>query len=330
MNEQRLVERLKGMFPPGRDIEVGIGDDCAVWNSSSVDLITTDTLVETVHYRLDWGDAGDVGWKTLMVSLSDIAAMGGTPRFILLNLVAPRSKTEAFLDDYIGGIREAIGAVETLPESLSLIGGDTAVSPSDTMSTSTVMGASPTRGAIQRSGAEPGDKIFVTGPLGDSRGGLEVLQSETPPANWSGLVNAYLRPMARVDLGRRLGVKPEVTSLIDTSDGLGIDLHRIVAASGVGARVNVDDIPCSEQLLSFCKSEKDREALEYAVGGGEDFELLGTINCELDELSAGLSTKLHVIGEVTEDAGNINWLEDNGDSVDFDNAGYDHFYSDFP
>jgi thiamine-monophosphate kinase len=231
---------------------LGIGDDCAIFRprGASEDLLfTTDMLIEGVHFRRETHRAGDVGWKALARGLSDIAAMGGEPRFCLLSLALPEWVEPRWLDGFYGGLLRLATRTRT-----PLMGGDLARAEK-AMCDIVVCGAVPRGRALRRDGARAGDGIYVSGSLGGSALGL----SQGRGSAW----RRHLRPQPRLALGRFLRTRLRATAAIDLSDGLSLDLHRLSLASGLSAEIVAPP--------RFPGATGDQ-----ALHGGEDYELLFT------------------------------------------------------
>ncbi len=244
-----------GLLPPAGD--TWIGDDAAVVAVDPSDQVlwATDLIVDGVHVDLHLGTLGDAGYKALMVTVSDLAAMGARPRFALVSIAAPSGTDLELL-----GAGLARAAVDS---GCVVVGGDLSESPALVVSTAVMgtLGADPDRGPMLRSGARPGDALFVTGPLGGSAAGLRLLRSqETTGPDAEGLVRAYRRPVARLGEGE-VARMAGATAAIDISDGLASDLGHLAASSGVGAAL--DAVPVAEGATE-----------QEAVGGGEEYELL--------------------------------------------------------
>ena len=322
----RTIARLAGGPHPG--VQVGIGDDCAVLEpSSGARLIaTTDLLLEDVHFRRRYAEPADIGWKSLAVNLSDIAAMGAVPRWALVALACPE---DARADDVQAFYEGALALAST--HDVSIVGGDTCASPAGWMINVTLLGET-TSAPVLRSGAHPGDVLAVTGALGRSAAGLAVLENpHTPRGVAAGMradvIRAHLRPHPRTSEGVWLGSARGVSAMMDLSDGLATDLPRLAAASGIGARVDVARVPVDEATRA-CAHALGLDALAWATGGGEDYELL--IACEpdsFDRLAKGLAaftgTRLASIGEITAGPG-VRYVDDHGRDVGV-TPGFEHF-----
>ena len=320
----RLIRELVRRRAPG--LLTGVGDDCAVLETrgGASLLATTDLLVEDVHFRRRWAEPADIGAKALAVNVSDIAAMGGTPRWALVGLGCPEGtgsdEIEAFYEGALT-VADAYGVV--------IVGGDTSTASGWVVSV-TLLGdaARP----VLRSTARPGDVIAVTGTLGQAAAGLAILERETAPhgieaARLDEVTTAHLRPRPRVDEGRWLAGAGGVTAMMDLSDGLATDLGRLIAESGVGARVDVERLPVAA-ATRIVADALDVDSMDWATGGGEDYELL--VVCEptaLERLRDGLAkatgTTLSAVGEITGGSG-TRWLDGRGRAVAVA-PGFEHF-----
>jgi thiamine-monophosphate kinase len=251
--EFAFLQRLRQALPDPPPGQVGVGDDAAVLDGGL--LFATDVMTEGVHFDLAWSTPADVGWKALAVNLSDLAAMGGAPRAAVCAVVLGAGrKGEA--DDLAAGLMAA-----ALELGCPLVGGDTAVGAALTVSVA-VVGDSPGGGAVLRSGAHPGDSIFVTGPLGGSRAALAALR-RGDDADPVGLARLQ-RPVPRLVEGRTAAAAG-ASAMIDVSDGLSSDLAHVCHASRVGARLEASAIPVGPGAT-----------VEDALAGGDDYELCFT------------------------------------------------------
>jgi len=272
LTERQFVEKLRraarrrmgASTRRGLHLRQGIGDDCAVLSGAGKYdlLITTDLMLEGVHFRREWQQADSLGHKVLARGLSDIAAMGGIPRHAFLSLALPRGTDFRWVDQFFAGLFR-------LAESngVTLAGGDTAASMSGVVADIVVIGEAPRRKAILRSGARPGDEIWVTGVLGGAAAGLDLLRQGKRIARRTQTLRPLFYPQPRLSIGRWLSRRGLASAMMDLSDGLSIDLARLCQASGVGACIDADAIP-----------RLRRTPLEYALHGGEDFELLFTVS----------------------------------------------------
>ena len=313
--EFELIGHIKDMFPVPEDV-LGIGDDCAVIPAGEGELLfSTDLLMEGVHFLRSESSPEDVGWKAAAVNLSDMAAMGGTPVATFLSIAIPKDAQGEWAERFIEGY-----ALISRQFDVPLLGGDTTSSLRDIAVNVGILGRCPSGRGLMRSGAEVGETIYVTGPLGDSAGGLQaILKGIDRTEDVEILINRHKRPVPRVYEGRRLMECGRVGAMMDISDGIASDLRHIMKASGVGAVVALDKLPCSSQLRSVC-AEQDWDIYELATGGGEDFELLLT---GPEGLERSVEFPLYAVGLVV--AGDdIVWTLDD-EPVDSRFAGYRHF-----
>ena len=307
MDEFELIRRYFLRQPQSPQVTTGIGDDGAVVRpQADKELVTViDTLVAGTHFP-DFIDSSDIGYRVVAVNFSDIAAMGATPRWMTLALTLTSAEPD-WLEGFAAGLHEAASEWE-----VPLVGGDTTRGHQLTISVQ-VSGDVDPGNAILRSGAEPGDTIYVSGSVGDAAAGLRQLSSAEPDAY---LASRFLRPAARVALGKMLaGI---AHAAIDVSDGLVADLSKLVEASSVGAELDIDRLPLSEPLLRNVGAD---EALRYALGGGDDYELCFAL--PESRLPGGLPCPVTAIGKIT-DSGKL-VCRDKGKVVPFDNSGYRHF-----
>lgn len=302
-----------------RDVEKGIGDDCALLNVSEKQTlaISTDTLVAGVHFLRDIHPA-DLGYKAVAVNLSDLAAMGADPAWLTLALTLPEIDEE-WMAAFSDSLFELLDYYD-----MQLIGGDTTRGPLSM--TLGIHGLVPVGRALKRSGAKPGDWIFVTGTLGDSAAGLSLLQHRhrlNDPAVHEALIKRHLRPMPRVLQGQAL--RGLATSAIDISDGLISDLGHVLTASRVGARLNLDALPLSAALRDHFEPEL---VLKWALSGGEDYELCFTVpevnRGALDVALGHFGVPYTCIGQIAPESEGLTLLE-NGKPRSVDLKGFDHF-----
>lgn len=334
LGELGLIRRIRrsGVAAGGIGVEVGIGDDTAVLSVPPGHrlLATTDLVIEDVHFRRASATPGDIGWKALAVNLSDIAAMGGTPRWALVALAVPVDTDVEAVDAFYAGMQEAAA-----PHGVTVVGGDTSTSPGGWMVNVTLLGVHPGAPRL-RSEARAGDAVAVTGSLGASAAGLYALETGldrirergVTPGRLAEITRAHLRPRARVTEGRWLGQAPGVHAMMDCSDGLATDLGHICRESGVGARVRLDRVPVAAAALEVGQA-LGQDARQWAVGGGEDYELLLTCDPEAaDRLTSGLAdatgTPLTVIGRIEGSTGDVVFV-DTDDAPVAMRGGYEHF-----
>ena len=306
VDEFALIRRYFDRAIQATGVTTGIGDDGAVLvPTPGHELVTViDTLVEDVHFP-SGSNPADIGYRAVAVNLSDIAAMGATPRWMTLAL-SLQTANEEWLESFSEGMFAA--AAE---HNVALVGGDT-THANQIVATVQISGEVESGTAILRSGACPGDTVYVTGTVGDASAGLYGLIKGEPVRE---LANRFTRPSARVAYGQSLsGV---ASAAIDVSDGLFADLGRLLTASGVGAEIDIGQLPISTALADNFTLERQRS---FALGGGDDYELCFTAAGEVPDPGV---MPLTAIGTVTETTGLVCKLD--GDVVPFDDSGYRHF-----
>lgn len=324
VGEFALIERLTAALPAGARGEqcvFGQQDDCAYWpNDPGQSVVTTDALVEGVHFRLDWTDWRSLGHKMLAVNLSDLASMGCIPTIALVTLALTGDERVSDLEEMYRGAGEL---AETY--GVAIAGGDIVRTPGPFTISVTAFGHMPEgKRPMVRTAAEVGDVILVSGTLGASAAGLRLLQNgNTAAATANLLIGAHLRPSPRISLGQAL-VDAGVRCCMDMSDGLAGDLPKILSASGAGAGINLDTIPVLPALRALFPKEWDTLALH----GGEDYELLCTVRPEIvDDVIAQarqVGATLTPIGEIDSGDGLRFYL--NGEPTPDQRIGaWDHF-----
>ncbi len=273
------------------DVVVGPGDDCAHLRLRTENwLWTSDSQIEGTHFERAWMTARQIGRKSYLVNASDIAAMGGRPRFVLVNIAAPSELPARDL----AGIQRGISEMADLDRAV-VVGGNLARSPVLEVTISLLGEAS--RRPILRSGARPGDALYVTGTLGDAALGVKLLRGDSRASGAA--VRRFRQPSARIEAGARLAAEGLASAMIDLSDGLLDDLARLCRASGVGARVDPRSLPLSRAVR--------RHGVALALAGGEDYELLCAVPVRkekrLEKLSAAelgcAMTRIGVVGEAS-------------------------------
>ena len=333
LGELGLLQRIRRRLPAGSNaVPIGIGDDAAVLRvPSGWDLIaTTDMLVEGIDFNRAYGSTfPQIGYKALAVNLSDVAAMGGQPIAFLVGLAAPGSTAVRAVDEIYRGMRSL-----SRRHGVRLIGGDLSASEKGLFITVTVLGRVETGRAVSRSGARVGDRLYVTGTLGDSRAGLEILKQlkrKNPLKQRdfrSRLVRRHVFPAPRVAIGRWLGRTGWATAMIDLSDGLASDVRHLCVASGIGARLELARLPISDALRSYTK-HAGRTPAEYALQGGEDFELLFTVAkvrvAAFEPSAKKMGFRITRIGEIVQRRRGITMVERSGRETPLTFRGYEHF-----
>jgi thiamine-monophosphate kinase len=314
LNEKSLIARIRRRERPGRGVMAGIGDDCAILQipAGHEILVTTDFSLEGIHFRREWHAPEVVGHRCLTRGLSDIAAMGGQPIAAFLSLALPRTLPQKWVDRFLQGLLDLAHA-----SKVSLAGGDTAESAGGVLADIVVVGSTPKGTAIRRSGACPGDRIYVTGELGGSAAALELLSSgrKLRPRDFP----QHFHPVARIELGKFLRQKKLASAMIDISDGLSTDLSHICEESGVGAEIVASAIPRS--VIGKPAHEVD---LNFALHGGDDYELLFTSPRGKRVPSKIAGVPITQIGHVNRGKQAI-LMNDQGVGFEFKPQGWQHF-----
>jgi len=319
LGEFGLIDLLAEMVGGGQDehLLIGIGDDAAAWQGdASIQLATVDSFIQDVHFPSGIASWQELGWKAMAANLSDIAAMGGAPRYALASLALPED-TE--VDDVTALYTGMLDLAQQY--GVAIIGGDLSRAPLIII-TITVLGNSQKKQTLTRSAAKPGELIAVTGYLGAAAAGLEMLKKKLQfdPQATACFKQAFLYPYPRIAEGQLLadhGVK----TAIDLSDGLISDLSQICKASQVGARVEVDRVPVEPAV----KADFGERALEMALAGGEDYELLFTASAEvIDKVRQSASCPITAIGEIVAGKG-VTVVDRQGNPIKLGKAGWEHF-----
>ena len=312
LSEFALIQRFfQPLSTTSAFVRCGIGDDCALLSPAAGDelALSVDTLVEGVHFPNNY-PADHLARRALATCVSDLAAAGATPRAFTLALTLPESRS-----DWLSAFSAAL-AQEAARYSMSLVGGDTTRGP--LCLSFQVMGAVPNGKALLRSGARPGDDIYVSGDLGGARAALDYLELAAPNEAQQACLERYHRPQARVALGEAL--RDIASAAVDISDGLAADLGHILSASDVGARLRLQQLPVLAAIAEL------PEARDYALSGGDDYELCFTAAPAHRETLMALSAELHLpltrIGDIVAQGG-LQCVDAKGAAAA--NLGYQHF-----
>lgn len=318
MNEFEIIERFfKQPYPTSKgNLTLGIGDDAAIINvPEDFELVMSmDTLVSGVHFFEDSAPE-DIAFKSLAVNLSDIAAMGASPCWISLSLTLPE-KDLVWIEKFSTSFNELAAK-----HSLVLLGGDLSKGPLSI--TVQIQGISPKGKSLRRSGANPGDAVYVTGKLGAAAYALKSIEDRNLlPKATKIEIQRFSRPEARIKTG--IALRDLATSCIDISDGLLADLGHILKASKVGAEINLSEIPYSDSLQNI----KKNKAIELALTGGDDYELCFTLPARLsaqvlDDLRS--ICPVYLIGTITSQESELNLLDDNDELYEIKTNAYQHF-----
>lgn len=302
---------------------VGIGDDAAAIETSPENLLllTTDSLVEKVHFRWDYISAHQVGWKALAVNISDVAAMGGKPTYCLVSLCVPPDREISLVRELYQGLKEMASLY-----GIGIVGGNIVRSASFIL-TITLLGEVKRDNIILRSGAKVGDLIYVTGQLGSSSAGLTCLERNDLKLSSEArdfLINKHLRPSVRLKEGQKIAREKAATAMIDLSDGLASDLFHLGEESKVGAIIYEEKIPISRFTKELAE-ELGKSSLEWALYGGEDYELLFTVPPDKKKTVENLHLPVSLIGRTVDRGRGINLIKSCGKQIKLRDKGYDHF-----
>ncbi len=329
LGEAGLISRISGIVnrdrneaaPAWQNLVLGIGDDAAAWYSdNSIQLATVDALRQGTHFDLETTGWRDLGWKALAVNLSDIAAMGGLPRYAVVALAIPESTEAEDVFSLFEGMAELARRFD-----VAVVGGDVDRSSLVDISV-TVLGSTRNRNQplLTRSAAKAGEKIAVTGYLGAAAGGLRMLSRHLNFSSEAGSVlrRAFLRPFPRVAEGQVL-IDNGVRTGIDISDGLLADLGHICKASHTGARIEIDKVPVSPEV----KANFGIKAAELALSGGEDYELLFSApEAVIERVKSSAPCPVTIIGDVVADTNHeVTVIGHGGKPVHLSHTGWEHF-----
>jgi len=329
IGEFKFIDRISGMFKdlllPGY---LGIGDDCAIipYNDNEDYVVTTDMLIEDIHFLKGRITPEQLGYKSLAVNLSDIAAMGGKPVGSYLSIGIPAETEVEYLDAVMKGYHDLSQKYQ-----VQLLGGDTTKSKKNLVINIVVIGKCKKGVARLRSMTQSNDIICVTGFLGDSAGGLEVLLNHLPETKDNlQLIRSHHLPEPHIKEGIWLAQHQELHAMIDVSDGISSDLSHILKTSGKSAIVDLNKLPVSD-ILKRVSSEQGWDIDRLATSGGEDYVLLCTVKASnFEKIKAGFhatfNRDLFPIGEITDGENLIKWIK-NGKQVFFNQHGFDHFNS---
>ena len=304
-----------------------IGDDAAAFtvDSNRVSLVTTDLLVERVHFLRNTISGFDLGYKSLSVNLSDIAAMGGEAREAFVSIGIPQECPLDYIEAIYDGMKHLAARFD-----VNILGGDTTGSKIDLLINVVVVGTVAKKKMLSRDTARPGDIILSTGYLGDSKAGLHLILNNIPAdtEEWQILYKAHVLPEPHLDEGYFLANQAGTHAAIDTSDGLSSDLGHIAAQSSVGATIYADRIPVSDALKKFC-DHFGFDPVDFALSGGEDYTLLCTVSQDKAEnIVAGFKRRfdrsLFRIGKIN-DRGRLDLIRSDGSSKPIVSSGWDHF-----
>lgn len=319
LGEFGLISRIAaGCVHEASRVIKGIGDDCAATRGPSgfLNLVTTDMLVEGVHFLRERLSPHQLGAKAMAVNLSDIAAMGGEPLDAYVSIAVPRDLTVEYVDECFRGMKEMAARF-----AVNILGGDTCAAPRDLAINIAVTGRVEEDLILYRSGARVGDRVYVGGSLGDSAAGLDALRcrraGEQPECTQ--LISRHLEPVPQIELGRAVATSRLAHAMIDVSDGLSSDLGHLCEASGVGCEVRADAIPISPELAAYADRCGCDPLTAFALDGGEDYVLL----IAGDPLLGAAVPGLIPIGVITSSGDRV--ITAQGSRTPLRGRGWDHF-----
>ena len=329
IGEFGLIDRIKKIVEnPSKDLVLGIDDDTAAFRISNdqILLLSADVLIEGVHFDLKYFSFYQIGWRAMAANLSDIAAMGGWPRYAIVTLGLPQNLKVESVETMYHGMKSLADEFHT-----SIIGGDTTHTSDGLFISITVVGQVAESQLTRRSGAQPDDALFVTGMLGGSQAGLKVLKSENRPlrAKFVRSIERHLAPWPRIHEARYLVENFDIHAMIDISDGLASEVHHICKNGGVGATVLEEQIPLDSETKKIANFSND-DSVEYALYGGEDFQLLFTVPEKIGhrlqkEFFERFEISCTKLGRIVDKAEGIVLQKSNGETIPLFFKGYDHF-----
>jgi len=314
-----LIDRIAHIMPGSPDVIEGIGDDCAVLRVGDRTLLaSTDLFVEDIHFRWSYMTGEEVGWKAATAGISDIAAMGGRPLFLLVSLACPANTDTETLEAIARGI-----ATAAKTHGAAVVGGDTTRHPTGVVIDIVALGEAVEGRYITRKGAQPGDILVCTGPFGGSAAGLHALENGIDAPT---LIDTHKRPNALIAQGLCLVQQPGVHAMIDVSDGLVQDAGHIATRSNVGIEITSTDVPVHPALTAYCDSNS-LNANTLALTGGEEYQLICAVGHDAikkakDAYRNEIGTDLVSIGLVDDKKEGV-WVDDDRPQL----TGFNHFPS---
>ncbi|MFI5251869.1 MAG: thiamine-phosphate kinase [Bacteroidota bacterium] len=344
VGEVGLIERIAKIVTVRSDDEtlqknllLGIGDDTAVYRPTPgmLALLTTDSFIEGIHFDLTFTSFQHLGWKAMAANVSDIASMGGNPRYAVITISIPKKVSVEMVEEFYKG---AVAACKKY--GCIIAGGDTTASIGNIAITVAMTGEAAEGKILFRKGAQPGDLICVSGHLGASHAGLKILQREKQRfldsaepqsfqpnlAPYAFALEKHLMPKPRIDISTLLVTKVSTHSCIDISDGLASEVHRLCAAGGTGAKIYEHNLPL-DSITQTIAGEFSDHPTDYALYGGEEYELLFTMNDKEFEKLESLTSDVTIIGRMTGQSEGIELVRENGEPEALPFSGWDHFPS---
>jgi len=330
LREFQLIEHLRRRFGrTGPSVVLGIGDDAAITKLPPGHhlLLTTDLLTEGIHFTLSTATYESIGYKAAVANLSDIAAMGGTPHALAVSIAIPHSVNAADVTRLYRGLMAACR-----PYGVSLIGGDTSASRHGLFVSVTLTGYVVPKRILRRDGARIGDIVYVTGTLGDSLAGLQILKTRLRKGisrrDIRYLIARHHRPTPRIQAGQFLVARGLATAAIDVSDGLSGDLVHLCEQSAVGVEIDAAALPLSRACRAYAVATKT-DPIQLALRGGEDYELLFTVpatrRAALERLRRRAGCRLTPIGVIRPKRFGLKLRTRRGDVLPLRNTSYQHF-----
>lgn len=324
IGEFGLIAKIKDRMAASlREVIQGIGDDVAVLDmGKKALLLTTDILIEDIHFERAWTNPYYLGRKALAVNLSDIAAMGGTPKYFLISIGLPKELSYSFVSLLYRGLK-----AEARRFQVDLIGGDTSLSKKIIMNIC-LIGEGKRKDLLFRKGAKAGEDLYVSGTLGDAALGLRILKERGSGKKPKGLIDRHLAPNPRVELGQALARRHLASAMIDVSDGLLSDTLHLMEESKVGARIWRDRLPLSKHYRRWVQVYS-RDTYQMALSGGEDYELLFTSSPKMRRKILSLCHSFHLpitrVGEILRQEEGFQLVGEDGERIHCQQTGFDHF-----
>jgi thiamine-monophosphate kinase len=323
LGEFTFIRRIEpGCIVAAERVVQGIGDDCSVipGEGGSLRLLTTDLLVERVHFVLGEISGYQLGLKALAVSLSDIAAMGGTPLDAYISIAIPEQISLVFLDEFYGGLKSSAAQFD-----VNLLGGDTSSSKQDLVINVAVTGSVSGDRILYRRGARPGDALFVTGDVGDAGAGLHATRHGHRGRYECATILARRlnEPTPHLTQGKAIAATGRAHAMIDISDGVNADLAHICDQSEVGCVIESDLLPLSTALTDYCR-RFELDPVYFALRGGEDYVLLCTGEEKLLSILSENNVDIYRVGHITADRSRILRKRD-GSKIPLGSTGWNHF-----
>lgn len=320
VGERTLLDLARDLCEEGKPVKIGVGDDAAAVDIDEGELVaTTDMLIENIHFAPNIS-IEQMGSRAVIVNLSDLAAMGAKPLGLVYSIGAPGDKETNFISKLLRGMNSTARGYDAY-----LVGGDLNEAE-EVIISGTAFGWTPEDELLTRSGARPGDVVGVTGELGAATAATKVMVEGLSFEGREALERAMLEPVARVKEGRILSESGQATSAVDITDGIAANLWQIARMSEVGMTIDYENLPISEAAREFAE-EQDVDVDEFALYGGEDFELLFTVDSEawgeVEKKIRDMSTGVSRIGEVKEGEGV--YIEREGEVEKLPDRGYEHF-----